>query len=73
MELGALSLRFENPVSIIDNAAYSTILYGKPYGYQDVEESIKDITIQDIEAVVDKYLKPEQFTTVILAPEDLKA
>ena len=71
-ELGSLALRFENPRNIIISAALATTTLGKPYGYEEVQEAIKDITIQDIENVVDKYLKPEQFTTVLLAPEDLK-
>lgn len=71
-ELGSLAMRFESPWNIILSAAIATATMGKPYGYEEVQGAIEDITIQDIEAAVDKYLKSEQFTTVILAPEDLK-
>ncbi len=72
MEFGELARRFENPLSIITRAAHDAAYFGKPYGLEDVERAIKDITIQDIEKVVEKYLKPDQFKTVILAPEDFK-
>lgn len=72
MELGVLARRFENPLNIIFDAADSITFTGNPYGYQEVSQAIKDITIQDIEKVVDKYLKPEQFTTVLLGPEEMK-
>ncbi|MBI3046375.1 MAG: insulinase family protein [Candidatus Harrisonbacteria bacterium] len=72
MELGALARRFENPINIISDAAESVAFTGSPYGFQEVGKAIKDITIQNIEKVVDKYLKPEQFTAVLLAPEDFK-
>lgn len=73
MELGGLDRRFESPWSIVSAAATEVITLGKPFGYEEVQAVIKDITIQDIEAAVDKYLKPEKFTTILLAPEDLKA
>ena len=72
MRLGRLSLLFENPWEIIWNAAEKTVLFGKPQGIQEISEAIKDITIEDIEKTVDKFLKPESFTTVLLMPKDAK-
>ncbi len=69
--IGALSLHFNNPYDVIEGAAYGTLFYGKPQGLQEVTEAIRGITIQDIEKTVDKFLKPENFTTVLLMPDDL--
>lgn len=72
MELGKMARQFENPLDIVVGAASSAIFAKQPFGYQEVEDIIKDISIEDIEKVVNKYLKPEQFTTILLAPEDMK-
>ncbi|MBU6141943.1 insulinase family protein [Patescibacteria group bacterium] len=69
MELGSLALRFENPWNIIMGASSSTVTLGKPYGYEEVQAAIQDITIQDIEKAVGVYLAPERFTRVLLGPE----
>lgn len=72
MKLGKLALKYENPINIIIDAAYGTVFIGEPQDYKEINESIKDVTIQDILKVTEKYLKPEQFTTALLIPEDLK-
>ncbi len=72
MKLGKLSLKYEDPLNVITDAAYMTAFMGRPLGYKEIEKSIKNITIEDIKKVVNKYLKFEQFTIVLVAPEDFR-
>lgn len=72
MELGKIARQFENPLDIIVEAAYSVSFAKQPLGYKETEFIIEDISIRDIKTVVDKYLRPDKFTSVILAPEDTK-
>ncbi len=67
--LGRLALAFESTVKIIETAAIQTALLGQPQGYAEVKAEVDAITINDIKAAVNRYLKPEQFRLVRLAPK----
>lgn len=69
--LGRLALRYESTGNIINIAANDILDNDAPFGYEQLAERIKNITIQDITEAVDAYLKPEQFRTVLLIPESL--
>lgn len=72
-EIGGLALDFDaSPANILRKAAFDTILFGAPRGYEEIKKRIEEITIQEIENIVKKFLKPENFTTVLLMPEDIK-
>ncbi|OGY39301.1 MAG: hypothetical protein A2418_00440 [Candidatus Brennerbacteria bacterium RIFOXYC1_FULL_41_11] len=70
--LGRLSLSFENPGRIIENAAHDILHGEEPKSYKEIMKEIESISIKDIEKAVDTYLKPEDIRQVILAPKDLK-
>lgn len=71
--IGSLALEFDvSPASILRKTAFDIISFGKPQNYEEVKRGIETVTTQDIEAVVKKFLKPENFTTVLLMPEDTK-
>ena len=70
--LGRLDFIFEIPKGILDNASYDLAVLDEPRGYEQIIKEIKSVTINNIEAAVDKYLKPEMFYTTMLAPNDFK-
>lgn len=72
LRLGRLSLLFENTFSIVDNTALKIAIEGKPYDFDEAAKEIKEVTIENIENAVNKYLKPEMFYKVFLAPNNFK-
>jgi predicted Zn-dependent peptidase len=72
VELGRLALACENTGSVINMAASQIFQVGRPLGYKELEEEIKDIKISDISSAVDQYLKPENIRQVLLVPKNLE-
>ena len=70
---GRLSLAFENPGQIIDFAAHDIMVEDHPRGYEEIIREIDSITMDNVARAAAQYLKPEQFTTVLLVPDSLDA
>ena len=70
LAIGKLAFKFETSSKIISNAAIDIAFLDFPRGYNEILKDIKETTINDIKQAVDKYLKPEMFYTIILAPKD---
>ena len=68
---GRLSLMFENPGRIIDFAAHDIMVAEQPRGYTEIMKEIESITLGGVKSAAGRYLKPEQFTTVLLIPDSL--
>ncbi len=68
---GRLSLAFENPGRIIDFAAHDIMVEDHPRGYEEIIQEIESVGINDVTNAAAQWLKPEQFTTVLLAPDSL--
>ncbi len=67
--LGALAFSFESPFNIISSAANEMVYFGKPIGYKEYEEKIKNLTIGEIKKVVEKYLNQQNAYLNILLPK----
>jgi predicted Zn-dependent peptidase len=72
--LGAIDLQFDSmdPESIASLAAQNIIIRGKPLVFEDMKEEIEAITLEEVEAAVNKYLNPDRLTTVVVGPEPKK-
>jgi predicted Zn-dependent peptidase len=72
LKLGKLMLNYENTLDIAQWAVNDILFLGRPRGFQEIKKEIEEVKIEDIERVVDKYLKPEMIYTTFLAPKDFK-
>ncbi len=70
MVTGGFALSNENPYDIVSNNAYAVTFDGKPVDFEEYKKRLEEIAIKDVESVVEKYLKPENFTTALVLPED---
>lgn len=72
--LGANALYFDSmsPVSMIDSATENIIIRDQPIVFEDRKKEIEAITLEEVEAVVDKYFSPDRITTVVVGPEPKK-
>ncbi|MCL5733934.1 MAG: insulinase family protein [Patescibacteria group bacterium] len=61
-----------SPIRIANSAAYDIIVYGHPVTFENLKKRIRSITIDQIEAAVNKYLNPDRLTTVVVGPEPKK-
>lgn len=66
---GRIALRNESPADILPKLALDIALEGKPKLIQETLEEIASITLDEVTAAVDKYLKPESFVQVFVAPK----
>lgn len=69
--LGYFALRsdFLNPKSIVQSSAISIVIRGKPITLKEREKEIQSITLEQVEAAVNKYLNPDKLTAVVVGPE----
>ncbi len=72
LKLGKLMLNYENTQEIIYWVINDILFLGRPRGFEEIKKEIEEVKIEDIEKVVDKYLKPEMIYTTFLAPKDFK-
>jgi len=69
--LGEIAIAHDeaSPAARISSAIDAIVLYGQPRIFEDVTKRIELITLDQIEAAVDKYLNPDRLTVVIVGPE----
>ncbi len=69
--LGESAIAFDeaSPASRISSAVNGIILRGQPRTFEDIKKEIESITLDQVEAAVDKYLNPDHLTTVVVGPE----
>ncbi|KKR10318.1 MAG: Processing protease [Parcubacteria group bacterium GW2011_GWA2_39_18] len=69
--LGQLAIAFDkaSPVARISLAVNGVILHGRPRTFEDKKSEIESITLDQVEAAVDKYLNPDRLTVVVVGPE----
>jgi predicted Zn-dependent peptidase len=72
MIIGELTLDYEDTKRIIGIAAHEIAATEEPRGYNQIIQEIKEVDINNIKNVVDKYLKPELIFTTIIAPKNFK-
>ena len=72
LKIGRLDLLYQNTRDIIDIAARDIAFVGEPRGYDQIVKEIKEVNIDNIKNVVDRYLKPEMLYTTMLVPNDFK-
>lgn len=70
LSIGRLLLNYENTGDIIMRAMKDITFLGHPRGFEEVKKEIEEVDIDNIKQAVDKYLKPEQILTIMLAPKD---
>ena len=70
LKLGQLMLSYENTQQIIMMAANDIFFSGAPRGFEEVKKEIEEVTIENVEESVKKYLNPEFIFTTMLAPKD---
>ncbi len=68
--MGRISIKYESPQAMLSKLAYDIALEGKPILVKETLEEIESLTLDEVTAAVDKYLKPENFVQVFVAPED---
>lgn len=71
---GLIAFQRENPMRVLDFAANDISLIERPRDHDEIVKTINEITLSEIESVVDQYLlyNPyDNFTFVYLAPNDL--
>jgi predicted Zn-dependent peptidase len=66
---GKLAFRFESPKEILQSALFDIIYRGKPRGYEEILEEMQSISIEEVEAAVNRYLNPERILKVALIPK----
>lgn len=66
--LGKISIQYENTADILDKLACDVTLEGRPKLIEETLEEIKNIKPEEVVSAVEKYLKPENFIRVIIAP-----
>ncbi len=68
---GSLDIQIDaiSPERISDSTAYNIIVYGHPVTFEDIKKRIKSITLEQVEAAVNKYLNPDRMTTVVVGPK----
>ncbi len=67
--IGNMTLHFENMLDVITCAAEDITYLGAPRGYEQVRSEIIQVTITEVEKVVDKYLSREKFSRAMLVPQ----
>jgi predicted Zn-dependent peptidase len=69
--LGSMAVVFDEagPDRRISSAVNSIILRGQPRTFEDIKKEIESITLDQVEAAVDKYLNPDRLTVVVVGPE----
>ncbi len=67
--LGKLALVFEDIQLLVHSAAENILAESGPKGYDEIKEEINSVTIEEVEAAVDKYLAPETTAGVVLLPK----
>ncbi len=70
VRVGNLAIQFENPDYIINQAASDIALLGEPKGLDEITKEISQITIDDVEKAVEKYLNPNSIKIAVLMPEN---
>jgi predicted Zn-dependent peptidase len=72
LKLGRLMLRYENTLDVFFAAADDILFLGRPRGLDEIREEIEEVKIENITESVDRYLKPNQIFTTMLAPKSFK-
>ncbi len=70
--IGNMTLHFENMLEVITGAAEDIIYLGAPRGFEQVRSEIGQVTIVEVEKVVDKYLSREKFSRALFVPQGLQ-
>jgi len=73
LKLGQLMLKYEDTQQIITMAVNDILFLGKPRGFEELKKEIEEVTIENVEESVKKYLNPESIFTTMLAPRDFTA
>jgi len=71
-KLGQLMLRYENTLDVFFIATDDILFLGKPRDIIEMQKEIEAVRIEVIKESVDRYLRPEQIFTTMLAPKDFK-
>lgn len=71
LQMGCIMLSFENTARILSSAVSNIVLLGAPK-LEEMQKQIKEVKIENITEVVEKYLNPELIFTVMLAPKDFE-
>ncbi len=69
--LGQLAIAHDeaSPAQRISSAVNGIVLHGRPRAFEEKKSEIESITLDQVEAAVDKYLNPDRLTTVVVGPE----
>ena len=70
---GNLTFVFESPSQLIDSAGLELTFSNKLKGYDERLKEIESVTIEEVEDVADRYLKPEKIVKVALLPKTSSA
>lgn len=70
LKIGQATLLYENTGMIIDSVVYDIAFTGAPKDCNQIIKEIKEVNIDNIKGVVEKYLKPDLFFFSILAPKN---
>lgn len=68
-KLGGLALANENPLDVLLESAKDITFYGRPMEYDEIKAITERVTIEEIQKVVDKYLRRDQFYSILILPE----
>lgn len=70
LSIGKLLLAYEHTGDIIRKAERDITFLDYPRGFEETKKEIEEVSIDNIQQAVDKYLTPEQILIVMLAPND---
>jgi len=69
MAIGRMALKYESTNGILQIAAEELGKTGTILSFEEIIQKIKSVTIEQVEAVVNKYLSEDRLVTVMLVPE----
>jgi predicted Zn-dependent peptidase len=69
MIMGAIYREMDSPMNLPETLASLEMLFKKETSLEEYIQKIKSMTMQDIIAVANKYLQPDNFSEAILNPK----
>lgn len=66
---GRNAISFSNPSSVLQRAAVDVVFSGSPQSPEEIRQEIDGFMIDEIAAVVEKYLRPENFSYAYVIPK----
>lgn len=68
LALGRIELEYESTAGIVFSASNDFAYSEEPKGLEEIKQEIESFTIEEIEAVVDKYLTPKRMVVSTVEP-----